>query len=187
MGCASWPDGWHEAAAATATRKRRESTEHAAELHSSTCSSRSRSAVATPEEQAGQERRDRWKGQGRGKLRGCADLARDGMGQGLERERGATAIKRREIRGRSICLCCLLLYSQVSIHTLSLSCFFPRSLQQSTGLGSSEFVDGNAVPERGGTVRQRPVTGKLQPPSCSSSQISPSAPVPCRFALTTKV
>lgn len=142
MGCASWPDGSHEAAAATATRKRRGERAQSTQQSSTrapaaaAAAAASRSAVATPEEQAGQERRDRWKGQGRGK---AARLRRsrarwDGTRFG-ERERGATAIKRREIRGRSICLCCLLLcshadaeeadgLSSLNPHSLSLSCFF---------------------------------------------------------------
>lgn len=200
MGCASWPDGSHEAAAATATRKRRGERAQSTQQSSTrapaaaAAAAASRSAVATPEEQAGQERRDRWKGQGRGK---AARLRRsrarwDGTRFG---ERGASDSdkKARDSRAQHLLVLfaavqsCTMLRKrtafQVSIHTLSLLFFLPPvHCSKVHGRGLQ-----NAVPERGGTVGQRPVTGKLQPPSCSSSQISPSAPVPCRFALTTKV
>jgi hypothetical protein len=129
---------------------------------------------------------------GGGKLRGCADLARDGMGQGLERERerGATAIKRREIRGRSICLCCLLLCSHADAEEADgLSSLNPHSLSLLPVHCSKVHGRGLQNPEcSAGTGRDsRTEAGnrKAPAPSCSSSQISPSVPYP--FALTTKV
>jgi hypothetical protein len=81
------------------------------------------------------------------------------MGQGLEREERATAIKRREIRGRSICLCCLLLCSHAdaaeadglsSLNPHSLSPVFssPRSLQQSTWARFAECSAGTGRDSR---------------------------------------